>query len=114
MEYCRELAPESPGLVLYTCGMADGENPVNSSNAEQFGRLLDMEEVKDTYKEEVRRNILDYYYDNQGDESLYEYLHNIDYDIFIRTDKKKLVELLTAEECAEKPLNWFRSMGRKR
>lgn len=97
MEYCRELAPESPGLVLYTCGMADGENPVNSSNAEQFGRLLDMEEVKDTYKEEVRRNILDYYYDNQGDESLYEYLHNIDYDIFIRTDKKKLVELLTAE-----------------
>lgn len=97
LQYSSQLSPASPGLVLYLCSQARGEKPITSRNIESFWNLLSIEEVKESYKEEVRQNLLDYYYENPAETTLYEFLHRIDYSVFIRTDKQKLVELLAEE-----------------
>lgn len=96
-EYCEELVPENPGLVLYKCGEADRSGQITAQNMEEFRRLLEISEVKEEYKNHLREEILDFYYENRKEESLYEYLHRIDYEEFIQVDKQKLVELLAAE-----------------
>lgn len=97
LQCCRELSPSSPGLILHQCGKISGRQPIDSQNMESFWNLLSLEEVKESCKEDVRQSLLDYYYENQNEPTLYEFLHRIDYAVFIRTDKHKLIELLAAE-----------------
>lgn len=100
--YCRELSPVSPGIILNECGQIKARQTIDPQRMESFWNLLSLEEVKESCKEQVRQSLLDYYYENQAEPTLYEFLHRIDYGLFIRTDKKKLVELLAAEGmCGE-------------
>lgn len=91
---CRKLVPTSPGLVLNLCASAA---EINKENVSQFFELLEIEEVKGKYKAQVRRELLDYYYADPTDESFTEYVRPADYDIYIKVDKKKFIELLTRE-----------------
>lgn len=111
LQYCRELSPASPGLVLHTCAGAGGSRPVNEKNMESFWNLLAIEEVRESSKEEVRQLLLDYYYENQSEPTLYEFLHRIDYSVFIRTDKQKLVELLAGEGMCREAFELLRVYG---
>ena len=111
MRYCRELAPSSPGLVLYACGKAEKETHVNAENIENFQYLLEIEEVKETYKKQIIRKILDYYYENPGEEFLYEYLHRINYNQFIEADKRKLMELLISAGMCKEAYTLVRTYG---
>lgn len=96
-EYCRELCPDNAGLVLNSCYLDSKEILITAENADSYGRLLEIEEIRETYKEQLRCKILEYYYENPAAEQRYEYLHRIDYHEFVKTDKKKLIELLTEE-----------------
>ena len=111
MDDCRKLAPNSPGLTLYSCGRADRKPPVHPGNVAAFCHLLDIDEVKDSYKKQVRREILDFYYENQTEESLFEYLHRIDCNAFVLIDKRKLVELLTVVGMYEKAFELVSKYG---
>ena len=95
--FCQELAPKSPELILNLCGQTRGRQVISEANIEHFCYLLEISEVKESYKRQIRQEILDYYYEHQNAPTLYEYLHRMDYEEFIETDKKKLIELLTAE-----------------
>lgn len=100
--YCEELVPDNPGLVLYKCSCAEKRGQIQVQDTEEFRRLLEFSEVREDYKKQLRQEILNFYYENRHEESLYEYLHRIDFEDFVRVDKKKLIELLADEGmCAE-------------
>lgn len=98
LSYCQQMAPAHPGLVLHFCGK-EGTNPhkITAENVKNFERLLEIEEVKESYKEQIRRELLDFYHQNQKLDSLYDFLKDMDLKKFIKADKRKLLELLTAE-----------------
>lgn len=94
---CRELAPDGPGFLLHFCAKAQQEKAINGDNIRDFCRLLEFDDIREEYKRQIRQDILDYYYENQADESLYEYLHLMDAEAFIQTDKRKTIELMVSQ-----------------
>lgn len=98
---CRELAYDSPGMILYSCSQALAGETFGRFDIEQLCRLLELDEIEADYQEEVRARLLRFYESNPEDETLNRFLHSIDYDLFIRTDKKILVELLIGEGMCE-------------
>ncbi len=96
-DYVKETAPASKGLVLNTVSKALREEGITAHNIPVFCCLLELPEVREEYREQIRAKILDYYYRNQKDASLYDYLHSIDLEEFVETDKYKLVQLLISE-----------------
>lgn len=59
--------------------------------------MLEFVDVKEDYKQQLRKEILEYYYDNLQDDTLYEHLHDMDLEVFAAVDKAKTVELLVRE-----------------
>ena len=91
---CQDLVPESVGLLLHQCN----KDPLmKEENIKQFWELLKIEEVKESYKEQIRKNLLSYYYENQKEPFDVMRLSKIDYDNFMQADKQKLIELFITE-----------------
>ena len=59
--------------------------------------MLEFVDVKEDYKQQLRKEILEYYYDNLQDDTLYEHLHDMNLEVFAAVDKAKTVELLVRE-----------------
>lgn len=72
-EYCLRLAPDSAGLLLNICS---SEKP-DRETVPKYAALLEMEEIRETYRKKLRQELLDFYCQNPGEESLYEFLHEI-------------------------------------
>ena len=96
-EYCMELAPEAAGLLLNEVSRERKEKGITAQNVNDFVRLLEIEGIKEEYKRKLRQEILDFYYENPKEESLYDFLHEIDRNVFVEIDKFKLTELLISE-----------------
>ena len=92
-EYCLKLAPDSAGLLLNICS---SEKP-NPETVPKYAALLELEEIRDAYRRKLRQELLDFYDQNPGEDSLYEFLHEIDLIPFAETDRCRLTELLISE-----------------
>ena len=101
LEYCKELVPDHPGLVLYMCGTKQKDQIITGEMLPYFKRACGMETLRDDYREQARRWVLDYYMENPREEDLFQYLKEIDYPEYIRADKKALMSLLTQEGMYE-------------
>ena len=96
-EYCLDLAFDSAGLLLDSCSQIEQEEGISTETVKDFQRLLSIEGIRETYKQQIRRELLDFYCTNPREESLYDFLHEIDLDLFAATDKSKLIDLLVWE-----------------
>lgn len=63
----------------------------------KYAALLEMEEIRETYRKKLRQELLVSYCQNPGEESLYEFLHEINLTAFAKTDRYHLTELLISE-----------------
>lgn len=94
---CRRIAPDSPGFLLYSCTEAQRSRDITQEKIRDFFGMLEFVDVKEDYKQQLRKEILEYYYDNLQDDTLYEHLHDMDLEVFAAVDKAKTVELLVRE-----------------
>ena len=94
---CRRIAPDSPGFLLYSCTEAQRSRDITQEKIRDFFGMLEFVDVKEDYKQQLRKEILVYYYDNLQDDTLYEHLHDMDLEVFAAVDKAKTVELLVRE-----------------
>ncbi|MDY3920058.1 MAG: DUF5717 family protein [Candidatus Limivivens sp.] len=92
LEVCRELSPDSRGLILFDLGRMNGRE-VNGEMVGLLQKMLEIPGVREDCRIKVRRDILDYYYGNPGEEAG-EYFRTTDLEAYVRTDRKKLTELL--------------------
>lgn len=94
---CRKAAPESPGFLLHFCSEAQRKQEITGDLMWDFCGLLEYEDVKESYKQQLRQDILDYFYNNPKDEQLYGVLQQMDLNTFMFVDRKKTIELLVSE-----------------
>ncbi len=94
---CRKIAPKSPGFLLYFCTEAQRTQKITAEDIPDFMDLLEFVDVQESYKMQLRKDILTYYYENEKDDTLYEHLHSMDLKAFAQVDKGKMVELLVRE-----------------
>ena len=108
---CRTAAPDSPGFLLYFCTEAQRTQNVTAENIPDFLGLLEFVDVRESYKRELRKDILTYYYEHVKDDTLYEHLHQMDWRAFAQVDKGKMAELLVREGMCREAFQLTAKLG---
>ncbi len=109
LEFCRELVPEQPGLVLHLCSEHQGE--ITEELLPYYKSACGMECLEEEFKETARKKVLDYYLKHPAREDLFRYLKQISYPAFIKADKKALLTLLTQEGMYEEAFALLETYG---
>lgn len=91
---CRELLRYHQGLYLYLCDGTSRYHVVTAQNVENYKRILKIEGLTARYKQEVRQEILQFYYANHD-------LEELDREFFVTEttymhpkDRAKFTEIL--------------------
>lgn len=111
LELCRKAAAECPEILLHICGTVNREHPITEENVRDFSSLLEIDGLRPEYRRYVRQELLDYYAENGDSLSLYDFLHQIDREEFVRTDKGKLLGLLISEGMSREAFELVRTYG---
>ncbi len=91
LEQCVALDVAHYGLILAVC---EGKEEIAVKNLATFQRATQMSIFKENYRHKICRQILQYYAEHAGDDTLDSYLRNMDYMTFARVNKSLLVEIL--------------------
>ena len=108
ISWCRELVPTHPGLVLFMCS---GMDRVTKENLPFACQAEQMDELRSSFRMQLRRKILDYYRRNPQQDELYGYLKQLNAADFIKADKTALISLMTQEGMYEQAFDLIRGYG---
>ena len=108
---CCELLRYHQGLYLYLCDGASKYHRITEDNVENYKKILKISGFTAKYKEEVRQEILQYYYDSHG-------LDELDRDFFLTQtesmnpkDMGRYVEILILRSLYDDAWDMVRSHG---
>ncbi len=110
-EYCKELSPDAPGMLLYFVNRARRDGGIQKETVRSFIGLLSLEGIREGYKKEIRQEILDYYANNPKEESRYDDLRELDLAPFVETDKYKLIDLMVSEGMSKEAFSLLSVYG---
>lgn len=85
-----KLGVEEPGVLLHYCE----ENELTSENLEYYQKLAQSPACTETYRRQIRKQILDYYSGHIRGEDLDHYLKKMDYREYAAVDLPALLEIL--------------------
>ena len=106
---CRKLSPDTPGLVLYELEHFEKEE-TDGEKIRLYQKLPGLSGIQEKTKQSAREEVLAYYYAHPGEEAS-EYLKTVDLEPFVRTDKKKLIELLILNGMAKQAFSLAAAYG---
>ena len=96
-ELARQLLAEgirTPGLLLYTCGELNHENPITRENISCIQDVSGEECFSEDYRQRVRRRLLLYYEEHMDNDNLKDYLREMDFHSFAKVNKSLLITIL--------------------
>ena len=102
-----KLGTEETGILLHYCQ----ENKLNSENLEYFQKLTENTACTEGFRNEIRREILDYYADHIQGEDLDRYLLNMDYRKYVQVDRTTLLEVLIARRMFRQAMGIVEEFG---
>lgn len=102
LAWCAQKAPDCTGLLLYLCSQCLEAKLVNKNTLAFFRRAAQRKEFSDTFRNEIRKILLQYYAEHTRDESLPEFLEEIPYLEYVQVDKTALITMLAEEgKCSD-------------
>ena len=108
LSWCRELSKEHPGLILYYTGL---NQTVDAQVLDLYKRAEKMNQLTDSFRMQIRRQLMEYYLNHPRQEDLYAYLGSIDQNAFLEAGKNELMTLLTREGMYEQAFSMLESYG---
>jgi hypothetical protein len=85
------------GLLLAVCGESVQDNAVTPENLFCYQQILESEEFEDSYKQQVRGKVMEFYREHKGTEDLTEPLAQLDFDVFAQVNKGLLIDVLVSQ-----------------
>lgn len=108
---CRELLRFHQGLYLYLCGDGSRSHVLTADNVENYKRILKISGLTDVYKEQVRQEILQFYYEHHD-------LDNLDREFFVSEtgqmnpkDRSRYIEILILRGMYEEAWEMLQRCG---
>ena len=89
--FIRNYVSGNPGFNLYLCSGRKHYITVDNENVDFCRNLVDSIDIKESFKRDVRMELLRHYYDNNEISTLDEFLVNIDPRILNASDRAELV-----------------------
>ena len=98
-------------LDLFLCNLGKNAYNIDMDNVGRYRDLADSEFVRKDYRNEIRRNLIRFYYDNDFTRQLTEYLVNIDPVDMTGHERSELIELMVLAGLCEKAYEWVNAYG---
>ena len=106
--FCRELAPDTPGLIVF---YTSGEEPITAESLPYYNRACDMDLFRPWFQAKIRQKVLRYYAQHPSSEGLYDFLKDMRYTQYIEAGKPELIRLLTQEGMYETAFRLVETYG---
>lgn len=91
---CTGMDVDYPGLLLSVCGSDIARQSVDIHNLGCFRHIANSDAFEPEYAQEACRKLLAYYDVHAGNDTLDEYLRELDYDAFYQVDGCLLIDVL--------------------
>lgn len=85
---------EDYGFLLYVCGELGNEKEITRENVGCFHKIVDNPAFRMEYRQCIRQRILEYFQDNVENDSLKDYLRQMDFKGFAKVNKPLLIKIL--------------------
>ncbi len=109
-DYCREILEESTDMVVSDCCRSDREE-ISRENVARFVQLLGVPEVKNSYRRQLEKRLLEFYSKDPSAKCLYEFLQLADDAELEKEHRGELAELLISEGMGERAYELVKRYG---
>ena len=111
VERCRELLRYHQGLYLHLCDGASRYHVITRENVENYKRILKINGLTARYKQEVRQEILQYYYANHELEELDREFFVTETTYMMPKDRARFTEILILRGLYEEAWRMVKNHG---
>ncbi|MBQ7942449.1 MAG: hypothetical protein IJ326_00125 [Lachnospiraceae bacterium] len=98
---------------LYLCEANKDYIVINQENVKRFKYLVESEQIVDSFKKEIRTNLLRFYYENDMIGELDNYLEEIEPENLDAEERAEFIQYLIYRGMFEKAYIWIRRFGMK-
>lgn len=99
------------GLDMYLCESGRNYIAVTEDNVEYVQHLMDSEEIRDTYKDEIAMKLTEFYYENDMIRDLDRHLAILKPDRLSTQERGTVIRYLTVRGMYDKALAWIKEYG---
>lgn len=97
MNQCVQAAADDPSLVMFFTLNPRVKQPITHKTLKYYIEASRMAAFSENYREQLKKWLLSYYYDNPQEETLSVFLRESDADTYARIDRGKYLALLTQD-----------------
>ena len=98
-------------LDLFLCDLGKNAYTINMENVGRYKDLAASELVRKSCRDEIRNNLVRFYYDNDFTRQLTEYLMEIDPSGLQTKDRNDILELMVMGGLYDRALEWLKCYG---
>ncbi len=98
-------------LDLFLCDLGRNAYTIDMDNVGRYRDLAESDMVRKRCRDEIRNNLIRFYYDNDFTRQLTEYLQNIDPEGLTTKERGEMIELISMAGLYEKALEWTIEYG---
>lgn len=99
------------GYAVYACFEYQNTFTVQEDNADLFARLVKSDRIRESMKREIRRMLVQFYYDKDRMRELDEYLLLLTPEGVNRHDRKEIIRYMITRGMYEEAYRWVRRYG---
>ena len=98
-------------LDLFLCDLGKNAYTIDMDNVSRYRDLAESDLVRKNVRNEIRNNLIKFYYDNDFTRQLTEYLVNVDPLDISSLERNELLELMVMAGLYDKALEWVKAYG---
>jgi hypothetical protein len=98
-------------LDLFLCDLGKNAYTINMDNVGRYKDLASSDLVRKSCRDEIRNNLIRFYYDNDFTRQLTEYLMEIDPSRLQTKERNEILELMVMGGLYDRALEWVRNYG---
>ncbi len=98
-------------LDLFLCDLGKNAYSINMDNVSRYRDLAASELVRKKCRNEIRNNLIRFYYDNDFTRQLTEYLVDIDPSSLSGKERNEILELVVLSGLYDQALSWVKTYG---
>ena len=102
---------EQVGYLLFVCDQALSSQQITVDNMEYFKKILERNEITESFRSIIMKKIIFFYYDNLEYDHKNSYLTHISYPDFVQADRVKFIEVLIMRFMYEEAYELVRTYG---
>ncbi|MBD5523106.1 MAG: hypothetical protein HDR04_01530 [Lachnospiraceae bacterium] len=99
------------GYAVYACFEYQNTFTVQEDNADLFARLVESDRIRESMKREIRRMLVQFYYDKDRMRELDECLTLLTPEDITRHDRKEIIRYMITRGMYEEAFRWVRRYG---